>query len=60
MENELISTQIIEHLIDTKNVKEIRHLFEIVPEIDLAEACADMEDQKKIVFMFWMMMQQIL
>lgn len=50
MENELISTQIIEHLIDTKNVKEIRHLFEIVPEIDLAEACADIEDPKKIVF----------
>lgn len=50
MENELISTQIIEHLIDTKNVKEIRHLFEVVPEIDLAEACADLEDPKKIVF----------
>lgn len=50
MENELISTQIIEHLIDTKNVKEIRHLFEVVPEIDLAEACADIEDPKKIVF----------
>lgn len=50
MENELISTQKIEELIDQKNVKEIRHLFEVVPEIDLAEACADMEDPKKIVF----------
>ena len=50
MENELISTQILEHLIDTKNVKEIRHLFEVIPEIDLAEACADFEDPKKIVF----------
>ena len=50
MENELISTAQIEQLIDSKNVKEIRHLFEVVPEIDLAEACADMEDPKKIVF----------
>lgn len=50
MENELISTEKIEQLIDSKNVKELRHLFEVVPEIDLAEACADMEDSKKIVF----------
>ena len=50
MENELISTQKIEELIDAKNVKELRHLFEVVPEIDLADACADLEDVKKIVF----------
>lgn len=50
MENELISTSKIEELIDSKNVKEIRHLFEVIPEIDLAEACADLEDVKKIVF----------
>ncbi len=50
MENELISTEQIEQLIDSKNVKEIRHLFEVVPEIDIAEACADLEDPKKIVF----------
>ena len=50
MENELISTEKIEQLIDTKNVKELRHLFEVVPEIDIAEACADLEDVKKIVF----------
>ena len=50
MENELISTEQIEQLIDSKNVKELRHLFEVVPEIDLAEACADLEDPKKIVF----------
>ena len=50
MENELISTEQIEQLIDSKNVKEIRHLFEVVPEIDIAEACADIEDPKKIVF----------
>ena len=51
MENELISTVQIEKLIDEKNVKEIRHLFEVVPSIDIAEACADIEDVKKIVFM---------
>lgn len=50
MENELISTEQIEQLIDSKNVKELRHVFEVVPEIDIAEACADMEDVKKIVF----------
>ena len=50
MENELISTEQIEQLIDSKNVKELRHLFEVVPEIDIAEACADLEDPKKIVF----------
>jgi len=50
MENELISTEQIEQLIDSKNVKEIRRLFEVIPEIDLAEACADIEDTKKIVF----------
>ena len=50
MENELISTEQIEQLIDSKNVKELRHLFEVVPEIDIAEACAEFEDVKKIVF----------
>ena len=50
MENELISTEQIEQLIDSKNVKEIRRIFEVVPEIDIAEACADLEDPKKIVF----------
>ena len=43
-------TEQIEQLIDTKNVKELRRLFEVVPEIDLAEACAEFEDVKKIVF----------
>jgi len=50
MENELISTVQIEKLIDEKNVKEIRHIFDVVPTIDIAEACADIEDVKKIVF----------
>ena len=52
MENELISTEIIEELIDKKNVKEIRRLFEVIPSIDLAEACSDIEDTKKLVFIF--------
>lgn len=52
MENELISTQLIERLIDEKNVKEIRRIFEVVPTIDIAEACSDIEDTKKIIFIF--------
>ena len=43
-------TEQIEQLIDSKNVKELRRIFEVVPEIDIAEACADIEDVKKIVF----------
>lgn len=50
MENELISTEQIESLIDAKNIKEIRHLFEVVPTIDIAEALDDVEDKKKLVF----------
>lgn len=50
MENEFISTEQLERLIDNKNVQEIRHLFEVVPEIDLADAARDIEDKKKIIF----------
>ena len=52
MENEFISTEQIEKLIDEKKVKEIRQLFEVVPTIDLAEALSDIEDVKKIIFIF--------
>ena len=52
MENEFISTEQIERLIDEKKVKEIRQLFEVVPTIDLAEALSDIEDTKKIIFVF--------
>ncbi len=52
MENELISTSQIEELIDGKKIKDIRHLFEVVPTIDIAEACDDIEDKKKIVLIF--------
>lgn len=52
MENELISTELLESLIDSRNVKEIRRLFEVVPTIDIAEACSEIEDIKKIIFIF--------
>lgn len=50
MEEKLITTEKLEKLIDSKNVQEIRHLFEVVPEIDLSEAAAEMEDKSKIIF----------
>lgn len=52
MENEFISTAQIEKLIDEKKVKEIRQLFEVVPTIDIADALSDIEDTKKIIFIF--------
>ena len=52
MENEYISTAQIEKLIDEKKVKDIRQIFEVVPTIDIAEALSDIEDTKKIVFVF--------
>lgn len=52
MENELISTSQLEELIDAKKVKDIRQIFESVPTIDIAEACDDIEDVKKLVFIF--------
>ena len=52
MENEYISTEQIEKLIDEKKVREIRQLFEVVPTIDIAEAVSDIEDTKKIIFIF--------
>lgn len=52
MENELISTEKLEQLIDEKKTKDIRQLFEVVPTIDIAEACDDIEDKKKLVFIF--------
>ena len=52
MENEYISTAQIEKLIDEKKVKDIRQIFEVVPTIDIAEALSDIEDTKKIIFVF--------
>ena len=45
MENELISTKELEELIIARKVKEVRNIFEVVPTIDIAEACDDFEDQ---------------
>ena len=50
MENRLISTEQIEKLIDEKKIAEIRQIFEVVPSIDIADACAEIEDPKKIIF----------
>jgi len=52
MENELISTEKLEQLVDSKSVKEIRQIFEVVPTIDIAEAVSDFEDIKKLIFIF--------
>lgn len=52
MENYEISTELLEKLIVEKNVKEIRNIFEVVPTIDIAEACDDFEDISHIVFIF--------
>ena len=52
MENELISTKKIEDLIDNHDIKGIRQLFELIPTIDISEACDDIEDTKKLVFIF--------
>ena len=52
MENELISTEKLERLIKEKNVKEIRNIFEVVPTIDIAEACDGFEDISYLIFIF--------
>ena len=52
MQNELISTEQLIELIESKKVKEIRQLFEVVPTIDIAEAIDDIEDVKQIIFIF--------
>ena len=52
MENELISTKELEELIIARKVKEVRNIFEVVPTIDIAEACDDFEDISHLVFIF--------
>ena len=52
MENELISTKRLEKLISEKNVKEIRNIFEVIPTIDIAEACDDFEDISNLIFIY--------
>ena len=52
MENEILTSEMLESLIDQRNVKEIRRLFEVVPSIDIADALNEIEDVKKLVFIF--------
>lgn len=52
MENELISTKQLEELIIQRKVKDVRAIFEVVPTIDIAEACDDFEDISHLVFIF--------
>lgn len=51
MENK-ITLEELESLIDNKNVKEIRDLFESTDIIDIAEVCDDIEDISKLLFIF--------
>ncbi len=52
MENEVLTVERLEELITKKNVKEIRRIFEVVPTIDIADVCNEIEDIKKLVFIF--------
>ena len=52
MEVEKLTGERLAELIDAKDVKEIRRLFEVVPTIDIAEACNDIEDVTNLVFIF--------
>src|SRR5574344_2066887 len=47
-----VTTKTIERLIRQKKYQQIRNLFEKYPEIDLAEACDNLEDKSKIVTIF--------
>lgn len=52
MEVEKLTGERLTELIDAKDVKEIRRLFEVVPTIDIADACNEVEDVTKLVFIF--------
>ena len=52
MELEKLTGQRLLELIEAKDVKEIRRIFEVVPTIDIAEACNEIEDVSKLVFIF--------
>ncbi len=52
MENEILTAERLEQLIDQRSVKEIRRIFEVVPAIDIADAMNDIKDVKKLVFIF--------
>lgn len=52
MELEKLTGERLLELIEAKDVKEIRRIFEVVPTIDIAEACNEIEDVSKLVFIF--------
>ena len=51
-EEELLTPERLEYLIDNKKVKVIREIFETTPELDIAEIANQIEDTKKLVFLF--------
>lgn len=51
-EEELLTPERLEFLIDNKKVKAIREIFETTPELDIAEIANEIEDTKKLVFLF--------
>ena len=49
---EILTPERLEYLIDNKKVKMIREIFETVPALDIAEVANEIEDVKKLVFLF--------
>ncbi|MDD7316728.1 MAG: magnesium transporter [Bacillales bacterium] len=49
---EVLTPERLEYLIDNKKVKMIREIFETVPALDIAEVANEIEDVKKLVFLF--------
>lgn len=47
-----LTTERLEKLIDTKNYNAIRKLFDIYPEIDIAEVCDNIDNISKIITIF--------
>lgn len=52
IEKRRISSEVIEKLIQEKKYQEIRSLFDIYPEIDIAEACNNLEDKSQLITIF--------
>lgn len=52
MENKVITKELLETIIDEKNIKELRHVFETIPTIDIADVANEIDDKKKLVFIF--------
>ncbi len=52
MKSKIINQELLEKIIDEKNIKELRHIFETIPTIDIADAANEIDDKSKIVFIF--------